>query len=160
MSRLAASNHCLRFSRAKPRVSQISSSGAMIRLLAMSPNHQVTQMARYWRQRAEPPRHKLVTPTAGLTIVLTTPAKSTNRKNVPVRSKALRPPAKRQTSQAPISASQVLPPAMPRDVTTDACVVTFTKKAPRNTPGQSRYPQTSNAASATPVGGQTADAFR
>jgi hypothetical protein len=48
---------------------------------------------------------------------------------------------------------------MPSDVATEPAVVTFTTKAPANTAGQARYPSIRNAASAIPVGGQTADAL-
>src|SRR5207247_1219978 len=75
------------------------------------------------------------------------------------RSKTRRPFAKRWTRKAPRSPSSVLPPAIPSDVQTDPAVVTFTRNAPRNSAGQTRYPSRSAAARAMPVGGHTGDAL-
>ena len=53
----------------------------------------------------------------------------------------------------------MLPPAIPSDVQTDPAVVTFTRNAPRNSAGQTRYPSSSAAARAMPVGGHTGEAL-
>jgi hypothetical protein len=45
---------------------------------------------------------------------------------------------------------------MPIEVATDPAVVTLTRKAPTRIAGQTRKPNSSAAASAIPVGGQTA----
>ena len=69
------------------------------------------------------------------------------------------PPAKRLTSHAPQSASNVFPLAMPSDVKMFPSVVRFTKNAPTKSAGHTRNPRTSNAASAIPAGGHTGDAL-
>ena len=66
------------------------------------------------------------------------PAASANLKTSRARSKTCRPPAKRFTSQAPASASVVLPTPIPRDVAMDPAVVTFTTKAPSRIAGHKR----------------------
>jgi hypothetical protein len=76
-----------------------------------------------------------------------------------VRPKAFGPSANRHTNQAPKSASNVLPAAMVDAVATDPCVTKLTNKAPRKTPGASRYPHKRTAAKAMPLGGQTAEAL-
>src|SRR6267378_4786550 len=80
---------------------------------------------------------RLVTPKAGLIIVLTTAA-SANLKTPCGRSKTVVPPANRFTSQAPHTASSVLPLAMASDVATLPSVVTFTRNAPTKIAGQAR----------------------
>jgi hypothetical protein len=45
---------------------------------------------------------------------------------------------------------------MPNAVAIASLAVMFATRAPTNTPGQSRQPNSSNTASAIPVGGQTA----
>ena len=77
------------------------------------------------------------------------------------------PPATRVASIAPRDASRVLPMAMvievttvmARDVPAGLWVVRLTRKAPSITAGHNRYPQSRIAASARPVGGQTAEAL-
>src|SRR5437899_2924446 len=81
----------------------------------------------------------------------------TNRKIFRARSKALAPLAKRLIVQAANNACSVLPAAIPSVVATVPWIVMFTRKAPRKTPGQSFQPHRRNAASAMPLGGQTAD---
>jgi hypothetical protein len=54
------------------------------------------------------------------------------------RSKTFVPPANRFTSQAPTSASSVLPVAMANDVATFPAVVTFTRNAPIKMAGHAR----------------------
>jgi len=48
---------------------------------------------------------------------------------------------------------------MPSDVQTDPAVVTFTSNAPTKIAGHTRYPYSSIAANAIPVGGHTAVAL-
>src|SRR5437773_17916 len=84
---------------------------------------------------------------------------SANLKTSRGRSKRCRPPAKRLTSQAPTSASSVLPTAMPTEVAIDPAVVMFTTKAPSSTAGHRRRPPTIRAPMARPVGGHTAEAL-
>ena len=66
------------------------------------------------------------------------PAASANLKTPCGRSKTVVPPANRFTSQAPTSASSVLPLATASDVATLPAVVTFTRNAPTKIAGQAR----------------------
>src|SRR6266542_2020678 len=88
-------------------------------------------------QSAKPASARLVTPKAGLIIVLTTAA-SANLKTPCGRSKAVVPPANRFTSQAPHIASSVLPLGTASDVATLPALVTFTRNAPTKIAGQAR----------------------
>ena len=65
-------------------------------------------------------------------------------------------PPNRCSSRAPTSASTVLPAAMPADAVSDPDVIALTRNAPTAMAGQMRGPNSSTAASATPVAGQTA----
>jgi len=94
-----------------------------------------------------------------LTVVLASAARSVKAPTPRARSKARVPPAKRFTSEAPTTASSVLPAAMPSDVATDPAVVRLARKAPSSTAGEARSPRISSAASAIPAGGQTAVAL-
>ena len=58
-----------------------------------------------------------------------------------------------------MTASRVLPVAMPSDEATDPAVVTFTRNAPRKIAGHTGNPYSRRAASAMPVGGHTAVAL-
>src|ERR1044071_81381 len=162
--------------------------GATTRSPAASPNHQVNPMAAPSVHCANPPRHRLATPTAALTMVLSAPARAANRNTVLARSKALRPPANRSTNHAPNRPSSVFPVAMPNDVTNGPALVRFatrfdtirpiaesvpgaaadpsrpsveilTRNAPRKMAGQTRYPNTRSPARAIPEGAQTAVAL-
>src|ERR1051325_9019070 len=72
--------------------------GATTRSPAAPPNHQVNPMAAPSVHCANPPRHRLVTPTAALTMVLSAPARAANRNTVLDRKSSLRPPANRSTN--------------------------------------------------------------
>src|SRR5207247_10456269 len=80
---------------------------------------------------------RLVTPKDGLIIVLTTAA-SANLKTPCGRSKTVVPPANRFTSQAPHTASSVLPLATASDVATLPSVETFTRNTPTKSAVQHR----------------------
>ncbi len=58
-----------------------------------------------------------------------------------------------------VKASRVFPMAMPVAVATGTWVSRFAPKAPSKMAGQKFLPRTSNAAIATPVGGQTGETF-
>ena len=60
---------------------------------------------------------------------------------------------------APATASSVFPIAITAETPGGNGVVRFAKNAPSAIAGQTRYPSTSTAASAIPVGGQTAVAL-
>ncbi len=125
----------------------------------MSPSHQVSQIGPKSAQRADPPRERLVTPMVALIAVLTMPARIANRKVSGAFSNGLRPFANRVTSRAPINPSSVLPAAMPRATAIEPAVVTLTRNAPAKMAGQTHGPRVTSAASAMPLGAQTADAL-
>src|SRR2546426_984956 len=112
-SRSTPSSTCHRFQPGRGFDAQRISGGATIRAPPMSPSHQVSQIERKSAQWAEPPRQMLVTPTVALTAGLRRPARMTYLKKSRGRSKARRPLANRRQSQAPASASRVLPAAVP-----------------------------------------------
>src|SRR6266550_666595 len=124
-----------------------------------SPSHHVNQMRPYSGHGANPAHDKLVTPTVALIAVLAKAARTTNRARPLPRCNAERPPANRFTRYAPVSTSSVLPAAIATDVKSDPAVVSFTRSAPRKMPRHARGPKIRMAASAMPVGGQTAVAL-
>ena len=136
-----------------------------------SPNHQVVQMGRYSSHRAKSHSTRLVAPNVALTAVLTMTANRMNLKMSRARSKARRPLANRLTNQTAMSASNVLPTAIPKVLPITMTAVTscaasgvgfvnrFARNAPKKIPGQKRHPQRSKTAIAMPVGGQTAEAL-
>src|SRR4030095_12375359 len=158
-SKPVASRICIAFMDKNGCVNQSSSREATIRSPTMSPSHQSSQIGENSSHRAKPPRLKLVTPTVAATEVLRIQANRMNLSRVFVCSKAFAPLANRETNAAPKSASTVLPAAMLSAVANDPKTLMFTRKAPRNIPGQSRYPHRRIAANAIPLGGQTADAL-
>src|SRR5207244_13024364 len=122
------------------------------------PIHHDGQIATELAQAANPSNTRLVTPKGGPITELTTAARA-NLTTPCRRSKTVVQPANRFTSQAPHTASSVLPLAMASDVATSPAAVTFTRNAPTKIAGQARQPSTSNAASAIPAGGHTGDAL-
>src|SRR5690349_376204 len=125
-----------------------------------SPNHQVNQIAPGLAAPVKPPNDRLATPIDALTLVLATPARSTNLKMFRGWSNARGPSANLLTKKAPDKASNVLPSAMPSEAVTElGGVVIFTRNAPRKMTGQKRYPNNRRPASAIPVGGHTAVAL-
>src|SRR5438445_10108753 len=136
-----------------------TSSGVITSAPATSPSHHVSQIDPYAAHAAYPARASVVTPTVALIVVLARPASTANRNTSAGRLKHSTPPAKRRTSAAPTTASNEFPAAIPSDVRTVPAVVTFTRKAPTNTAGQTRGPSAIAAAMPMPVGGQIAVAF-
>ena len=63
---------------------------------------------------------------------------------------------KRRISVAPASASSVLPVPIRADASHEVSTVRLASAAPIQTPGQTRFPSASVAASAMPEGGHTA----
>jgi hypothetical protein len=106
-----------------------------------------------------PPSSRLATPIEALMVVLKRAASPVNFSNPVALENASQPPAKRATSVAPSTASSVLPNATPTELATDPDVVTLTRNAPISTAGVNRSPPSSSAASAMPVGNQTAAAL-
>src|SRR6267142_394977 len=158
-SKPPASRICIAFMDKNGCVNQSSSREATIRSPTMSPSHQCSQIVENSSHSAKPPRLKLVTPMVAATAVLRIPANRMNLSRLFVCSKAFAPLANRETNAAPKSASSVLPAAMLSAVANDPWALMFTRKAPRNIPGQSQYPHKRIAANAIPLGGQTADAL-
>src|SRR5262245_7713586 len=64
------------------------------------------------------------------------------------------PPDQRLASQAPVTASSVLPTPMAAAAAIAPWVVILARNAPSRIAGATRYPRSSTAASASPVGGQ------
>ncbi len=92
-----------------------------------------------------------------LTIVLSPAARTASASTSRTRSREGRKRATSTSRYAPTSASRVLPIVMPSTVSGGGLPVSaFASKAPAATPGHMRRPQTTMAASAIPVGGQTA----
>ena len=112
-------------------------SGATTRSPVASPSHHVSQIAPYCVQLAKPPKARLLTPNMGLITVLNMTA-TVNLKTSCERSKTRIPLAKRLTSQAPQTASSVLPVAIQSEVEILPAVVALTKNAPTKIAGQTR----------------------
>jgi hypothetical protein len=118
----------------------------------MSPSHQTLQSVHRFCEGA-PQISRLATPIVALIVVLSTAARATSPKMSRSRRRSGRKP-NQISSDAPTTASSVLPTVIPRAVATGTSVVTFARNAPSATPGHSRRPPSSSAASARPVGGQ------
>src|SRR5438093_434427 len=81
-----------------------------------SPSHHVNQIAGYSRQLAFPLSVRLLAPIVAPTVVLKSPASTTNLKTSRERLKTSRPFAKSLTRSAPSRPSKVLPSAIPSEV--------------------------------------------
>src|SRR5207245_2299958 len=138
------------------RVAHVRRTGAKIRAPPASPSHQVDQIGPRSPHAASPESASVAVPMVALTTVLTRAPRNANLKTFCGRSNARAPFAKRVTRYAPTSASRVFPTAIPAEETGSPVVVRFVKNAPSSTPGQTRIPSRSSAASESPVGGQTA----
>lgn len=124
-----------------------------------SPNHQVSHTRPYACPSANPNSDSVVTPIVAATLVLTKPANRTKSRMPRPCSKAERPPANRFNRYPPMRASSVFPQAISNEVSVVPAVVRFVTKAPKKLAGQIRGPRIRAAASAMPVGGQTAVAL-
>jgi hypothetical protein len=82
----------------------------------MSPSHQVRHTEGVSAKSTSPPASRLATPIVALTMVLSTAPRPTSARMSRTRSSEGRKPATRRSSQAPTSASRVLPIVMPRTV--------------------------------------------
>ena len=140
-------------------VAHRTSNGATISAPAASPSHHVNQMLPNELHAASPVTASIVTPIVALVAVLSRPASTTKRRKLRARSKACAPPAYRSTNSAPITASSVLPAAMPIELTIAPAMPMLTRNAPTKIAGQTRTPRSSTAASAIPVGGHTGEAL-
>src|SRR6266851_2935007 len=132
-----------------------SRNGVKMRAPAVSPSHQVRQISPYWLHEANPLSVRLVTPNVAATAVLMAPAKNANRRMSLLHSNAWRPLAYRMTRKEAMTASKVLPVAMPIEVRTEPAVLRLTRKAPAKMDGQKRIPRATSVAIAIPVGGHT-----
>jgi len=97
------------------------------------------------------PATPIVAPTTGATIAPKSVRETTSRTRSSDRSK----PRTRLSSVAATTASSGLPTAVNTATAIGASVVAFARNAPTATPGQTRRPRSSIAATATPDGGQT-----
>src|SRR5262245_46966251 len=127
--------------------------GVMTSAPARSPSHHVSQIGPKFDHSARPADATLATPMVGLKVVATTlmSAKRTTPTGV---AKVSQPPDQRLTSQAPASASSMLPTPIAVAVVIVPAVVALAANAPSRIAGATRYPRNSIAASASPVGGQ------
>jgi hypothetical protein len=100
-----------------------------------------------------PPRYRLVTPTAALTMVASKPD-PTNASTSRTRSTVGRNPARRN-SNAALVASAAFPTAISPATPNGTGVNALKAKAPISTPSASRGPNTTTAATANPLGSHT-----
>ena len=124
-----------------------------------SPCHQANHVSAK-RLAGSPPSHRLVTPIVALTAVLAIAARPMKPSTSVRRSSVERKPGMRRSAYQPTSASSVLPSAMPAATGTVAPAQRLTTTAPTATPGHISGPNSSNAASESPAGGQTTVAKR
>ena len=143
------------------------SAGVRMSTPATSPIHHVSATVPQMPPGMMPPPSRLAEPRPALTRHITSAA-PTKRSTAPAVPSALSAPIHRRNSQAPASASSVLPIAMLADTAPRiakgvvwllANTARFATNAPANTPGQTREPSSSTAANASPDGGHTGDAF-
>src|SRR5262245_17798658 len=120
---------------------------------ARSPSHQVSQIEPKCGDSAKPASERLPTPIVGLSMVKTK-LRNENRATPAGVANVFRPPAQCPISQAPTTASSILPRPMAAEVAVDPVVVKLTANAASRIAGAIRYPRSSTAASASPVGGQ------
>ena len=134
--------------------------------LAISASHRENHKPPGFRPPRSPANDKLPTHKAGPIIVLNTAPNAVNRRRLEGRSKVALPRANLRTSQAPATASVVLPRAVPAEAATSAGQpawpvtgpVALSRNAPRATPGQARQPSSSIAPRAKPAGGHSGQA--
>src|SRR5262245_14746546 len=127
--------------------------GVMTSAPARSPSHHVSQIGPKFDHSAKPADARLATPMVGL-IVAARRLMSAKRTTLPGLAKVSQPLDQRLTSQAPASASSMLPIPIATEVVMVPAVVALAAKAPNRIAGATRYPRNSIAASASPVGGQ------
>src|SRR5262249_31162691 len=127
--------------------------GVMTSAPARSPSHHVSQIAPKFDHWAKPANAKLTTPMVGLNVVARR-LMSVNGTTWSGLTKVSRPPDQRLTSQAPLSASSMLPTLITAEVVIVPAVVTLAANAPSRIAGATRYPRSNTAASASPVAGQ------
>src|SRR6202022_1060008 len=85
-----------------------------------------------------PPSVRLATPTDALTVVDSPAASAASATTPATRSRDGRKPGTPPRSDAPITASRVLPKAIPQAEANGTALSPFTSSAPRATPGQSQ----------------------
>ncbi len=122
----------------------------------MSPSHQVRHTDSKPSAATSSVTTRLPTPIVALIAVLTAPARNTSASTSRTRSSVGRKCVTRCSRYAPTTASSVLPVVIPTVASSGIPVHEFARNAPSATPGQSLCPQSTRAASASPVGGQIA----
>jgi hypothetical protein len=137
------------------RVDHSSSSGGVtVRTPEASPSHQIVQDEAAEAAGRVPLSHRLPIPMLALIAVLPSAARPVRASTSRSRSIAGRNPA-RPRSQAPATASRVLPAPMAALTGSGTGVSALNTNAPRNTPRTARRPSSRRAARATPLGGHT-----
>src|SRR3954468_24342841 len=104
--------------------------------LTMSPSHQFAHIPAKWLHGAMPAKHRLSAPSVALMGTAKHPERNAKRKIFCERSNARHPPAILQTSQVAVSASRVLPAAMPSEGVMCPLVVILTRNEPTVIAGQ------------------------
>ncbi len=136
-------------------MSQTRRSGATTSAPSASPTHHVHHRRSATSQGCAPPAHRATTPIVALIVVLAPATRMTSPSASLSRASAGRAPLFAR-SQAPTTASSVLPAAIPSAVPSGSWEVMLATKAPMAMPSQVRRgPRSTVAASAIPVGGQT-----
>src|SRR5215207_3536789 len=137
------------------RVAQARISGATSRIPIASPAHQVNHAATTPLDGTAPANTRPATPTDADGIGATSTPNAVKARTSRARSSDTRKSSARPSSSAATIASRGLPMAVNSATLIGASVVAFARNAPSATPGQTRMPQSSIAATATPDGGQT-----
>ncbi len=132
------------------------SGGATSSTPVRSPSHQTRQNSQRLSAEATPSIHSTVVPIVALIAVLAAAprsARATTSRILPRRGSKLA----RESMYPALTAARALPQAIPAATAAVLSPVALAKKAPTAIAGQTRGPNTTTEASATPLGGQTAE---
>src|SRR5689334_7903082 len=129
--------------------------GVTSRIPIASPPHHVNHALAMPLRVTTPANSNAATPIVALTIGARTAPKNVRATTSRARSRQRSKLGTRESSHAATTASSGLPTAVANAIDSGAGVVTFTRNAPSATPGQTRRPRKSIAATATPDGGHT-----
>ncbi len=120
------------------RLAHNTSTGVTTRAPARSPSHQVDQTPANPFQLAKPPRARAVTPTVALIGVQIAQAMMVNLPTPHGVLNASAPPAQALSSQAPLTASRVLPAPIASEVASEPAVAALAAMAPARIAGKMR----------------------
>src|SRR5262245_27050731 len=138
---------------------QRTTTGVTTSALIRSPSHQVSQILARLAHSASPAIAKPVVATVALVGVATAAQMTANFATVLGVENVSRPLHQTLIKAAPISASSELPVAIATAVPIELAAAALAVIAARNIAGQTRYPHSTIAARANPVGGQTDEAL-